>query len=124
MVVPATLEGASQVAAEFRRRSAGFCEPGSAFACELLLREALTNAAEHGSQSNRGKEILCVIRSRRRGMFLWVQDQGPGFNWRQVLPLRSDPATPRGRGMEIYRTYATCVRFNAKGNAIALFKRF
>jgi len=124
MVVPATLSGVSQVAAAFRERTYGFCQPGSAFACELLLREAVTNAAWHGSKGHGKKEILCVVRPRRHRIFIWVQDDGPGFDWRRISTLESDPTKPGGRGMEIYRKYATRVRFNARGNGIALWKQF
>lgn len=124
MKVSAKLESASLVAEAVRQHCRQFGEPRVCFCCELLLREAITNAAVHGSKGEEGGEILCVVRRKRGRLLIWVQDEGPGFDWRSVLLRESDPSIPGGRGMEIYRRYATQVRFNQKGNGVVLIRRF
>lgn len=92
-----------------------------AFASELLLREALVNAVEHGCA---GKGCVeCVVRGRNGRLLIAVRDEGKGFDWRprwnQLAPVDS----ASGRGVTIYKTYAHRVRFNRAGNAVFLIRR-
>jgi serine/threonine-protein kinase RsbW len=54
-----------------------------------------------------------------------VVDQGAGFDPDQVLDARQPEnlERPCGRGLLLMRSYMTQVRFNRRGNAIALFKQ-
>jgi serine/threonine-protein kinase RsbW len=53
-----------------------------------------------------------------------VADQGPGFDPCQVPDARADEnlERPCGRGLLLMRSYMTRVRFNGRGNVVALFK--
>ncbi len=57
-------------------------------------------------------------------------DDGDGFDWRAVLQRRKEntattaATAASGRGLEILLRYATRVRFNEKGNAVTIVKRF
>ncbi len=112
---------ASAMQAALRSQAASFCDSHVAFACELLLREALNNAVFHGSH-NEGATVDCTIRAKRGRILILVQDEGSGFDWRPVLHRETHPSEPGGRGLEIYRKYANLVRFNEKGNAVALLR--
>lgn len=92
------------------------------FASELVLREALTNAVVHGSRGDPAKQVRCVARIKRRRLLLVIEDQGEGFDWRAARSEVSAPTGDSGRGCEILRTYARRVRYNAKGNAVAILQ--
>jgi serine/threonine-protein kinase RsbW len=54
-----------------------------------------------------------------------VQDQGAGFDPRQVPdPLAPENRDrPRGRGLLLMRSYLSWVRFNRRGNGVRLCRR-
>jgi anti-sigma regulatory factor (Ser/Thr protein kinase) len=122
--IPATLEAIEQFCADFKRWRADTCAELDPFSSELLLREALTNSAIHGYSEAPDKRILCVLRAKQRRLLILVQDEGEGFNWSAALERNSNAADIHGRGIEILKRYASAVRFNPKGNAVTLVKRF
>lgn len=94
-----------------------------AFASELLLREALVNAVEHGCASDPERKIQCVVRGGKGRILIAVSDPGPGFDWASQLSLVPSPEATSGRGVAIYRDYATRLRFNTAGNSIFICLR-
>lgn len=122
-VLPTKLEAVEEFLIEFRRRCPTLCA-NVAFPAELLLREALANALEHGCRNDPAKRIFCALRAQRGCLLIVVRDDGEGFDWRTAALRRSIIEKPGGRGLEIFRKYASRVRFNAKGNAVALLMRF
>jgi PAS domain S-box-containing protein len=48
----------------------------------LILNELLTNAAKHGRKSGGETTITIGLRSSGQEMVLWVEDEGPGFEYR------------------------------------------
>jgi len=124
LTLPATLAAASVVVAEFKQRHIQPHHPADAFCIELLVREAVTNSVIHGCKSTALGTVLCVARRRHGRLFIWVEDNGQGFDWRTRERRGSDPGAPGGRGLEIFEKFATRHRFNAKGNGVALLYRF
>jgi anti-sigma regulatory factor (Ser/Thr protein kinase) len=122
VLLNATIEDAEDVCKQFRERLAGV-QGSLLFQAELLLREALTNAVLHGSHGDRRKRVLCAVRLARGRLVISVQDEGPGFDWRSRPGQPKRPLDTCGRGIDIYRRYATRVRFNDKGNAVTLVLR-
>ncbi len=110
--------------ADFRRWRAGACAGLDAFSSELLLREALTNSVVHGSADHPRMIISCVLRAKRGRVIMAIQDGGPGFDWRAGWDRRAAAGDIHGRGMEIFRRYASAVRFNPSGNSVTLIQRF
>jgi anti-sigma regulatory factor (Ser/Thr protein kinase) len=53
-----------------------------------------------------------------------VCDEGEGFDWRALALRQSDASATHGRGTELYRRYASSVRFNRKGNGVILVRKF
>jgi len=99
--------------------------PGlEALPAELLPREALTNSVGHGCMEDATQRISCVLRAKPGRLLIAVQDQGNGFNWRAACDRLADLSDTHGRGVEIYKLFATSVRFNSKGNVVLLVKRF
>ena len=94
------------------------------FAVELLAREALANAVRHGcgGDENRRVRFSCRIGSRR--IVLKVEDEGPGFDWRAALGRPVEEDDVHGRGMALFRLYASRVLFNPSGNRVLLVRPF
>ena len=98
--------------------------PRDVFALELLAREALTNAVRYGCQGDPGREVTFRFRLGRRSAILIVEDDGPGFDWRAYLSRPEDDEATGGRGLRIYRAYASRLLFNTNGNRLLLIRFF
>ena len=122
--LPATLEAIEEFMAEFRKRSDAMLDHVNCFAAELLVREALTNAVIHGCRTNPGKHVRCYLRLRGRNLLIAIKDEGDGFDWRALRNYAAPDSACSGRGIEILRQYASRLRFNEKGNLVAMVKRF
>jgi anti-sigma regulatory factor (Ser/Thr protein kinase) len=121
--LPATLMAIEEFMVRFHAWRVNIRE-NLAFPGELLLREALTNAAMHGSGGEPAMSILCIVRVKPGRLVIAVRDDGGGFPWREVWGRIAAASAPRGRGMEIFRHYASSVRFSARGNGVTLIRRF
>lgn len=119
---PAASDLVEHICREFRQWEGYPLDRQDRFACELLLREALVNAVVHGSQP--GGRVRCVLRASHDRILIAVSDCGRGFNWRAAWGQGADGEQEHGRGLSIYRHYATLVRFSERGNSIALVRRF
>jgi len=122
--LPATLAAAEALFAEFRRRSERMGTSSTRFAAELALREAVTNAVVHGCQEDPAKRVHCVLRWRGRCLTIAVRDDGAGFDWRGAWGREAENSACSGRGMAILRKYVNRTRFNDRGNAVTMIKRF
>ncbi len=100
------------------------CSLVDGFSTELIFREALTNSVVHGFPEDAGKRIYCVLRPRPNRLVIAIRDEGDGFDWRAGWDRKADLSDDHGRGIEIFRRYASAVRFNRKGNSVTLIKRF
>jgi anti-sigma regulatory factor (Ser/Thr protein kinase) len=120
----ATLPPCPDVLERFFRDFRGQESPAGAewFAAELLLREALENAVSHGCCPG-GGIITCVVRRRPGRLLIVVCDDGNGFDWRAASGREPSLTETHGRGLAILRQYASRVRFNDKGNQVAIWKR-
>jgi anti-sigma regulatory factor (Ser/Thr protein kinase) len=124
VTLPATLQAIEEFVAEFRRRSQELPDPSICFAAELLVREALTNAVLHGSQGDPGKQVRCSVRLKGRRLLIAVSDDGAGFDWRAARRRPAGSLAISGRGIGILGQYANWVRYNERGNAVTMIKRF
>src|ERR1019366_9570477 len=121
-VAPPAVEQVERAALEFRQRF-GSLGARTTFAGELLLREAMLNAVLHGSRGDPAKTVRCVVRARSGNLLILVRDEGDGFDWRTALGRVAGASEQSGRGLEIFRTYASRVRFSLRGNQVALVIR-
>lgn len=122
--LPSTLEAIEAVCVEFRLWIAHACAGLNAFSAELLFREALTNSVVHGGGDDPTRQVSCVLRAGRGRLLIAIQDQGEGFDWRAASGRSADSEDTGGRGLDILRHYASSVRFNSKGSAVTLVKKF
>lgn len=94
------------------------------FGIKLAVEEAVVNAIKHGNQLDASKKvrIACAVSPERIDVL--VNDEGPGFDPNE-LPDPTAPENlerPCGRGVMLMRHYMTDVRFNERGNAVAMSK--
>ena len=122
--LPATVEAIDRFCVDFQIWREEHCAGLEAFAAELLLREALANSVVHGCGEDPAKTVSCLLRARARGLLIAVSDAGNGFDWRLASGRRVRADAVGGRGIEILRLYSDAIRFNSKGNAVALVKRY
>jgi len=93
-----------------------------AFAVRLALEEAVINAVKHGHGNDPSKQARIWWAVTTSAVKLVVEDEGPGFDPAQV----PDPCLPEnherscGRGLFLIRTYMSWVRFNHRGNCLAM----
>jgi serine/threonine-protein kinase RsbW len=121
--MPATLEAMEAFIEEFRLiRHRCFHNEAALFTAELLLRELLTNAVEHGCRCEPTRNVRCVVRLNGRRLTIVVEDEGSGFDWRARWNRETEKDSVNGRGLEIIREYATLVRFSKKGNSVFVLK--
>jgi serine/threonine-protein kinase RsbW len=92
------------------------------FEVTLLLREALVNAVVHGSQGDSSKRIDIRLSLEGKDLVMDVQDQGPGFAWKEQMQQDGISTEDHGRGLGIFQAYANQVQYNRKGNKVTLRK--
>jgi anti-sigma regulatory factor (Ser/Thr protein kinase) len=120
--VPAGLRHVDVISVELRRELQDTCTGSDLFAAELLLREALTNAALHGCGLDPAGQVCFWVRVRKNRLLIAVSDTGPGFDWKLRLNHGAKDHETSGRGLSIYRAYANRIRFSKKGNAVTLVR--
>lgn len=127
----ATLADAEWICVQAGQRLDGLqLSPQDRFAVELLLREALVNAVRHGGRLNAGQhpadqqnddqKITCRLCAAGGEILIEVQDQGPGFDWRAQMGQVHSQLDESGRGLVLYKLYASSYEFNPIGNCITL----
>jgi len=96
------------------------------FSIRLALEEALVNAIKHCNQSYPAKKVRISYRLLADRFEVAISDEGTGFNPEDV----PDPTAaenlerPCGRGLMLMRHYMSEVRYNDRGNAVTMSKRF
>jgi anti-sigma regulatory factor (Ser/Thr protein kinase) len=124
LTLPATHLAVEEFFIEFRRRLQTGLPSKHCFTAELMAREALSNAVQHGCHADPEKSIRCVLRLKGRCLTIVVDDWGEGFDWHSRWDRHADLSATSGRGIEVLRTLATRVRFNDKGNSVTIVKQY
>lgn len=91
------------------------------FDVDLLLREFVTNAMEHGNDMDRKKRVGVDFRIGAKWIVLRISDEGPGFPWRTQKSEVPDDNATSGRGLAIGALYAQRLRYNRAGNQVTLW---
>jgi serine/threonine-protein kinase RsbW len=95
------------------------------FDMRLAVTEAVANAVRHGNQGDPTKPVQISFQTSPERVLVVVEDQGSGFDPRQV----PDPHTAEGlaqdsgRGLYLMRALTSWLRFNSRGNCVTLCKR-
>jgi len=93
------------------------------FDMELLAREALVNAVQHGCASDPTRKVHAALTLERGELLLTVRDEGPGWDWRTMPTAPPDPRSESGRGIFIIRKYSDYFTYNDIGNTLTICKR-
>ncbi len=120
--MPPTFHAMEEFISDFAREVRPRLHHSEHFSVELVLREALTNAVVHGCRGEAGRQVRCSVRLKRGRLLIAVADDGDGFDRRAKWTTQARVLDCSGRGVEILRKYATHVRYNALGNAVAIIK--
>jgi serine/threonine-protein kinase RsbW len=101
------------------------CDPGSEFAIELALREALANAVLHGNREDSRKKVhVCCDCEQESGISLVIRDEGAGFDPGGV----PDPLAPEnlgaehGRGILLMKQFMDEIHFEQGGTEVHMRK--
>jgi serine/threonine-protein kinase RsbW len=129
LVLPSRIEAiqdAASAAAEFVNRL-GMGEE-AAFAVDMAVREAVTNAVLHGNRQDEAKTVEVSFKSSPGEIEITVRDFGEGFD-KESVP---DPTEPEnilktsGRGMLFIRTFMDEVEWSrhpAGGTLVRMKKK-
>jgi len=81
----------------------------------MSVREAVTNAIQHGNKLDAEKHVNISFRIQPDRILIMVKDQGNGFNVNDIPnPLDSDNLLkPSGRGIFYMRTFMDEVEFRS-----------
>lgn len=81
----------------------------------MSVREAVTNAIQHGNKLDAEKKVDISFRIQPDRILIMVRDQGNGFNVNNIPnPLDSDNLLkPSGRGIFYMRTFMDEVEFRS-----------
>lgn len=93
--------------------SMGF-EDDSRYWIGLSVREAVTNAIQHGNQNDRDKKVSLKFQIEPDRLRISVKDQGPGIEESEI-PDPLDPQNllkPGGRGIFFIRSFMDSVQFS------------
>ena len=94
------------------------------FALELILEETLTNAVQHGNDSDMSKNVRFDCKLNPDTVYVRIEDEGVGFNPHDVADPR-EPANQMiesGRGVLLIKHFASRVKWNERGNVVEFEK--
>ena len=89
----------------------------------IVLRELLNNAIEHGNRGEKESSIMCSIelKSSEKAVII-VEDDGQGFDYHDLdLSLPTDGSKISNRGLILVNALSDRIEFNEKGNRITVF---
>jgi anti-sigma regulatory factor (Ser/Thr protein kinase) len=89
---------------------------------EIVLREMLSNAIEHGNRNLRSRRVRCELtRIGKSETSIRVRDEGIGFP-HHVLDLSTPhaPGCRLHRGLMLVKAFCDELHFNAAGNEISV----
>lgn len=86
------------------------------FKIEIILRELLSNAIEHGCVELNDDQISCHVKIKNNNVILTIEDPGPGFAWRQLELAEMPLLAERGRGLPLIYQLSDRLSFNSSGN--------
>ena len=104
-----------------RTELAALPDSADRFALELLCREALANAIEHGCGQDRSKTVELKLEISGRLARGRVRDEGGGFFGPSEEP--GGELHERGKGIIIMRRYSDTLRFEDGGRAVVFERR-
>lgn len=98
--------------------------PRDVFGMRLALEEAIVNAIKHGNGMDPDKTIRVRVEVNTERVLVEIEDQGTGFDPKDVPDPTSEEnlERPGGRGIMLMRAFMTSVEYNDAGNLVRLEK--
>jgi len=99
-------------------------DPDSQFAIKLALEEALINAIKHGNKLDKRKLVQVEWRISPAAVEITIEDEGPGFDRKQVPDPTNDTNLEKltGRGILLIEAYMTRVEYSNGGRRVKLIR--
>ncbi len=119
--IGADLQAAEDLSLEVRKLLSRLVTRRDVFAVELLVRELLVNAVEHGCHSDIRKEVKLDLEMQDGLIAGRVTDQGEGFDHQRVMNERLKGGE-RGHGLFILESYTDSFQWEDQGRVI-IFQR-
>jgi anti-sigma regulatory factor (Ser/Thr protein kinase) len=118
-VLPSTLGACEGLCRDLRRVLDGVLIPRNLFRAELMVREALANALEHGNHFDQARKITVSVNLASDCLVIRVGDEGAGYTGTaEGPPLAAWSAEDHGRGLSIIRHYARLVQHEDEGRTL------
>lgn len=94
----------------------------STFAVRLALEEAVVNGFKHGNAGEPGSTVELRWAVDPKRVLIEVEDQGKGFQPKDVPDPRAPEnlERPSGRGIMLMRAYMSSVEYNPAGNRVTM----
>ena len=94
------------------------------FDIRLCLEEALINAMKYGNRLREDLSVDLEVEADPDKVRLTVQDQGPGFDVKNLEDCTEEKNLFRNRGRGVYLIHQLMdeVRYNEKGNQLVMVK--
>lgn len=94
------------------------------FILMLAVREALSNAVQHGNKMDPSKHVDFDFLVDDTIISITVTDEGEGFEWQNVVNKQSAiPDRSSGCGLYDLLQFGFDIRYNDKGNSLYLTKQ-
>lgn len=89
---------------------------------EIVLRELLTNAIDHGNAGMPESDVVCTLIYTDEYVRVRVMDQGQGFDYRSLnMDIPDDPRRLAHRGFVLVKALSTRLEFNEPGNCVTVY---
>jgi len=115
-----SMDTIDKIDVETRDMLKGELDESRIFALSLCMREGLTNAIKHGHRLDPEKIVHCMLTIEEKEIIIDIEDQGEGFDWKEISRTIPDPQRDHGRGLTIIREYCSEFRYNEKGNKLTM----
>jgi anti-sigma regulatory factor (Ser/Thr protein kinase) len=97
-------------------------ESRAEFRLRIALGEAVANAMLHGNREDHRRQVTIRAETRPQALWVWVADEGKGFDPATVPDPRDPDRVERssGRGLYLLRTLMDNVTFSDNGTVVRL----
>lgn len=94
------------------------------FEIKVILNELVLNGIMHGNREDRKKSVKVHLSLKEDDhIYITVEDEGPGYDYKQVIESCELSMKETGRGILIVRELSERLIFNNAGNRITVVKR-
>lgn len=94
------------------------------FELKVIMNELVLNGIMHGNREDRKKSVkLHLALKEDDHIYITVEDEGSGYDYKQVIESCEFSMKETGRGILIVRELSERLIFNSAGNRITVVKR-